>query len=220
MDIVTRSILHHVNPDVFSVSSYSYIQASDQGKTIIDSAYYLVSAGLLPVAMGFMLPVFMHSAVLERESKIKGIMKSHGLKEIIYWMVVSTTGILLYLAVYGVFAISAQFIFAMPLFLHTNSWLLVGCTSPVYCKLFMGTQSNRPRNYPTNLFLQLKGSQHLRVRHIYSLPVHQPGGKPPIFPFASRDGLSASFDTTFGIHTILLLTIEEMHGQPMSSHYR
>ena len=125
MDILTRSILHHVNPNVFSISSYAYIQSASQGQNLVDSVYYLVSAGLMPVAMGFTLPVFMHSSVLERESKIKGIMKSHGLREIMYWMAVSISGFLLYICVYVVFALSGQFVFAMPLFLHTSSLLLV-----------------------------------------------------------------------------------------------
>ena len=126
MDILTRNILHHANPKVFVISSYSYIMQSDLGKSVLDSIYYLICSSLCPVAMSLVLPLFMHSAVLERETKIKGIMKSHGLTELVYWLSLTFTNFILFLIIYLVFALSGEHIFDIPFFTRTGTWLMVG----------------------------------------------------------------------------------------------
>lgn len=125
MDILTRNIMHNVNQKVFITSAYSYIPFSSYGKSILNSLYYVVCASLVPVAMGLLLPLFMYSAVLERETRIKGIMKSHGLTEVVYWLSISFTNFLLFLIIYGVFALCGHYVFDIPFFVHVSPWLMV-----------------------------------------------------------------------------------------------
>ena len=46
-----------------------------------------LGSAIYPMSLGVGLPVYMYSIVLEKECRLKSIMKMHGLKEVHYWII-------------------------------------------------------------------------------------------------------------------------------------
>ena len=124
MDLITRNVLHHINPNYYLVSSYAYLMSFDINEKFIDSLLYIISSAMFPIAMGMALPVFMHVAVLEKHSRVKSIMQMHGLKEIHYWTVNVVTSYSLYLSIYASFYLAGRYIFGLSIFVSTSPMLM------------------------------------------------------------------------------------------------
>jgi len=125
MDILARNIIHFVNPEVFVISSYAAMLPYDIGGMFADSVYYMIGSTMFPIALGLSLPLFMHTMVLERQNRLKGIMCMHGLLETHYWIVNLGTGILLYLAIYCTFFFMGSVVFDMNIFTQTSPTIFV-----------------------------------------------------------------------------------------------
>lgn len=121
MDIIGRSVLHHINPKYYLVSSYAYLVSFDINEMFINSLLYIICSGLFPIAMGIALPVFMHLVVLEKSTRVKSIMQMHGLKEVHYWLVNMFSSYLLYLAIYGSFYFVGRYILELSVFIGTGA---------------------------------------------------------------------------------------------------
>jgi len=124
MDILTRNILHSLNPKVYLISAYSYLISFDVNEKFLESIYYIVGSGIFPMAMGLTLPIFMHLTVTERHTKVKSIMQMHGLKEVNYWLVNIFTSFLQYLMIYFGFYFSGRYLFDMKVFISTSPELM------------------------------------------------------------------------------------------------
>lgn len=78
---------------------------------------------------GLGLPLFMYTSVLEKQTRVKSIMKMHGLKETHYWLVTIFSNFLLYCAIYFTFYYSGHFVFQMKIFTESSHLAMVGAGS-------------------------------------------------------------------------------------------
>lgn len=216
LDILTRNILHDKNSKVFIVSAYSYIPTSDFGKSMLDSIYYLICSSLIPVAMGLLLPLFMYSAVLERETRIKGIMKSHGLTEIVYWLSITFTNFLFFLMIYTVFVLSGEYIFEIPFFINMGGSLMVGLPNEVADKRAVGLEPDRAGDRRSNLPDQLSCSQHPGLHGVDVAAVRVPGRERAAVPESRRGAEFFAHVAAHGLHAHLLPRLQAVHGGPLS----
>lgn len=125
MDILTRNILHHVNPKVYLVSAYTYILNIDFIEAILIAIQHIISSGVFPSALSIIFPVFMHIIALERHQKLKSIMQMHGLKEIHYWLATILNNYVLYMIVYFSFYLTGRYLLQLDVFSATSPALMV-----------------------------------------------------------------------------------------------
>ena len=125
MDIITRNILHYINPNVYLVSAYTYIINVDFLESILLAVQHIISSGIFPTAMSIIFPVFLHIIALERHQRLKSIMQMHGLKEVYYWLVTILNNYLLYMVVYFSFYIVGRYVLHIDVFTATAPSLMV-----------------------------------------------------------------------------------------------
>jgi len=66
----------------------------------------MLGAGLFPISLCLLLPVFVYNIVLEKEQKLIEIMKMNGMKMINYWIINFLFNFIVYLATVTVFCIT------------------------------------------------------------------------------------------------------------------
>ena len=71
----------------------------------------------------------MYTSVLEKQTRVKSIMKMHGLKEVHYWLVTIFSNFLLFCAIYFTFYYSGYFVFQMKIFTESSQLAMVGAGS-------------------------------------------------------------------------------------------
>ena len=188
LDIIGRNVLHHLNPQVYLVSSLAYMINYNISGKFIESIIYITGALLFPIALGSFisaglgLPLFMYTSVLEKQTRVKSIMKMHGLKEYHYWLVSILNNFLLYCAIYFTFYFSGYFVFEMKIFTETSQLVMVGQVDAAYSEPHLGTEPGRPGHHPADLRGQLQDGEHsrlhLRGHGAVRLSVHEP----PVLP--------------------------------------
>lgn len=125
LDNVARGLLNHVNPSVFLITGTASMQSFDASSKFLEALFHLISAIMFPVALGMSLPLFMYLSVLEKQAKVKSIMQMHGLREINYWVANIGINLALFLCIYATFHIFGAYVFKMPAFTGTSSFILV-----------------------------------------------------------------------------------------------
>ncbi|KAL0480734.1 hypothetical protein AKO1_007010 [Acrasis kona] len=83
----------------------------------------LVTAALMPAALSFLMPIFAFTLVLEKEKKLREMMKIMGMNGNIYWLVNYLFDFLLYVIVCLAFVV-VQLMFRARLFMQTSPLLL------------------------------------------------------------------------------------------------
>lgn len=172
MDIVTRNVLHYVNPEVFLVSGYAYVFSLDMVEMLVTGIQTIISASMFPSALGLIFPVFMYLIALERHQKLKTIMQMHGLKEIYYWLVTILNNYLLYLVVYFCFYFVGRFILQLSTFSNTSAMLMVKYSHKASFEYGLGLKSDRYGHNSSSLREITQNSLHLRLHTFHDSSVH------------------------------------------------
>lgn len=161
MDILTRNILHYVNPNVYLVSAYTYIINVDFIEAILIALQNIVSSGVFPSAMSIIFPVFMHIIALERHQKLKSIMQMHGLKEIHYWLATILNNYLLYMVVYFSFYGVGRYLLKLDVFAATYPMLMVDEYNAACAQLAMGIEPDRNGSDSSVVFQVAQDCQYI-----------------------------------------------------------
>ena len=77
----------------------------------------LMGAGLFPLCLCMLLPVFVYQIVLEKEGKLIDIMKMNGLRMRHYWFVTVVLDFLYYLIQVAIFIIFGRYVLALQFFI-------------------------------------------------------------------------------------------------------
>lgn len=125
MDYMARNILHSVNPDIQLISASTTLKETKLEKVVMSAVLNIIGFAIYPVSLGLGLPVFMHSLVLEKECRLKSIMKMHGLKEINYWVMNWLMNISIYSVSASVYYFFASRVFQLEAFSDSGSDILV-----------------------------------------------------------------------------------------------
>lgn len=105
----------------------------------------------------------MHTAVIERQTGVKRIMKMHGLKEPHYWAVSILTNYLLFIAIYSVFYTVGRVVFRMHVFTQTSAWIMVLSSHQARGQPGVGNKPDRGGDRVADLHLERAHCEHPRV---------------------------------------------------------
>jgi len=94
-------------------------------ETIILKLMNLLGATLYPVALSVILPVFLYTLVLEKEERLREMMKMNGMKMRYYWFVNYIWNTILYTLSSSFFLIFGVYILKVPFFYETGSVVLI-----------------------------------------------------------------------------------------------
>lgn len=83
----------------------------------------IIGPMLVPFAICFLIPVFMHTIVLEKENRVREMMKMMGMKMSTYWMINYLFDYCVYLLVTILF-ITVEFIIQVRIFTQTNFFVI------------------------------------------------------------------------------------------------
>jgi len=84
----------------------------------------MLGAGLFPISLCLLLPVFIYNIVLEKEQKLIEIMKMNGMKMRNYWMINFVFNFIVYILTVFVFSVVGAFILQLSFFTQSN-WLFL-----------------------------------------------------------------------------------------------
>jgi len=85
----------------------------------------MLGAGLFPISLCLLLPVFIYNIVLEKESKLIEQMKMNGMRMRNYWTVNFGFNFVIYFITLIVFFIFGWLVLGLSFFSHTNFGLLL-----------------------------------------------------------------------------------------------
>lgn len=142
-DLVNRAYFRKFFNDVFIVSGVQimpYIQDdSDNVQRIIN----LAGSTFYPMAVSLLMPLFMYTIVLEKESKLIEIMKINGMKMRFYWLSNFSFNFILYAGTMIIFNLVGGLVLQLTLFTKTDFFLMVNIYyNLVFRILRLGLQSN------------------------------------------------------------------------------
>ena len=85
----------------------------------------IAGASLYPIALSILLPVFLYTFILEKEERLREMMKMNGLKVRNYWIVNYVWNLGLYSVSTFIFFIFGRYILNVPFFTETSPAILV-----------------------------------------------------------------------------------------------
>ena len=125
LDMLTRNLIHRMNPKVFLATGFANLVPVDFNEKFVNGLLYLLSSMIFPTALGYTLPLFMAQAVQEKSTRVKVLMQMHGLKETHYWLANMAGSFLLFLVIYANFYIWGRWVFKISIFTVTDPTLMV-----------------------------------------------------------------------------------------------
>jgi len=126
MDLISKSYLSKVaEKDVFLLSGSQAMPESTTSEAVMAKIISIGGGSLFPIALSLLLPVFMHTIVMEKEERLREIMKMNGLKMKNYWIVNYLFSFGLYVTSTLIFIIFGKFILLTDFFTQTDIYVLI-----------------------------------------------------------------------------------------------
>lgn len=127
MDLIAKSYLSKIAGEkkVFLMSGSQVMPESTSSEAIMAKIISIGGGSLYPIALSLLLPVFMHTIVLEKEERLREIMKMNGLKMRNYWIVNYLVSFSLYVISTLIFIIFGKFILETDFFTDTSFSVLI-----------------------------------------------------------------------------------------------
>jgi hypothetical protein len=124
-DLFNRAYFRNFFNDVVVVSGVQLMPVSmDTGTENIQRIINIAGGTFYPMAVSLLMPLFMYTIVLEKESKLIEIMKINGMKMRFYWLSNFTFNYLLYALTMVIFNIFGSICLELTLFTQTSYILL------------------------------------------------------------------------------------------------
>ena len=123
MDLISKAYIQN-ELGVFLMSGTQVMSQTTSGDSIIATLINLGGASLYPIALALLLPVFMQTLVLEKEERLREIMKMSGMQMTNYWIVNYIWSFGLYMISALVFVLFGRFVLRTEFFTDTNLWIM------------------------------------------------------------------------------------------------
>lgn len=123
-DLFNRAYMKMFHPELYLISGIQPMPFEIDNSENIQRIINLAGSTFYPLAISLLMPLFMYTIVLEKESKLVEIMKINGMKMTYYWLSLFTFNFIVYFTTFFIFYIVGRFIFAFKLFTDTDSLLL------------------------------------------------------------------------------------------------
>lgn len=130
IDQLSKAYLQTINPNVILASGSQYMPMAGMEANLLLRFLAMTEAILYPIALSLLLPVLMYTLVLEKEERLREMMKMNGMKMRNYWIVNYIWNVLLYLPSALTFLLFGIYILKMPFFTQTSL--------PVLCFMLLG----------------------------------------------------------------------------------
>ena len=105
---------------VFPISGSQVMLNTKSADALVNAIVSVVGASIYPIAISLLLPVFMYAIVLEKEERLREIMKMNGLEMSIYWFVNYLWSVGLYLVAMLVFLGFGRYVLVTDFFVNTD----------------------------------------------------------------------------------------------------
>lgn len=99
-----------------------------QDTALIDKTINVIGAGLYPLGLSLLLPLFLYAIVSEKEERLIEIMRMNGLKLKYYWVCTFIFNFVISIITFTIFYIFGKYILALSFFTSTSSalmWILL-----------------------------------------------------------------------------------------------
>lgn len=124
-DMLSQSYLRVVNNSTRILTGIQAMPPTQDESTIILAIINLVGGSLYPFALSILLPVYMFTLVLEKEERLREMMKMNGMQMKYYWMINYTFFVLLYLVAVSLFYLFGLKVLDISFFKNTGFGVMV-----------------------------------------------------------------------------------------------
>lgn len=123
--MINKAYIHKMFNDTYIMTGVQFmpIQPSFDGE--IMRLINMLGAGLFPISLCLLLPVFIYNIVLEKEQKLIEIMKMNGMKMKNYWMTNFLFNFIVYALTVFVFCLTGAVILGLSFFTQSNWAILI-----------------------------------------------------------------------------------------------
>lgn len=160
MDLISKAYLRSINREIFIASGMQVMPETTTLAGVVGKIISVIGATLYPIALSLLLPVFMHTIVLEKEERLREIMKMSGLKMSTYWVVNYLWCFGLYFVCVLAFMLFGRYVLKADFFTNTSLEIL-GLTllgwglSQVSLSVFFQNFISQAKTASSNLLLPL-----------------------------------------------------------------
>jgi len=125
LDTISKGYIGALYDDVLMFSGSQVMPTSVSTQAVLSKIISLGGGSLYPIALALLLPVFMQSIVLEKEERLREIMKMNGLKMRNYWFINYIFNLGMYMISALIFVVFGKYILNVDFFTSTNSTILL-----------------------------------------------------------------------------------------------
>ncbi|RZK04313.1 MAG: hypothetical protein EOO43_22500, partial [Flavobacterium sp.] len=97
IDMLSRAYMQIINPNVVLTTGSQYMPMAGIETNFLLKLLSMTEAILYPISLSLLLAVFMYTLVLEKEERLREMMKMNGMKMGTYWLVNYLWSFVLYL---------------------------------------------------------------------------------------------------------------------------
>jgi hypothetical protein len=125
VDLFNKAYIKHFFKDVNIITSVKIMPAEIDTTENIQKIINLCGSMFYPMAISLLMPLFMYTIILEKESKLIEMMKINGMKMRYYWLSNFIFNICLYSITMFFFQSFGMFVMNLDLFAKTSTLLMV-----------------------------------------------------------------------------------------------
>jgi len=125
LDLMSKAYLYQHNPKIVLVSASQYMPFTMSEETLILKIMSILGATFYPIALSVIFPVFLYNLVLEKEERLREMMKMNGMKMTNYWIINYLWNTALYTTSSAIFILFGIFVLRLPFFVQTNFVVLI-----------------------------------------------------------------------------------------------
>lgn len=120
MNLMNKAYIKKHIPQLNVFSSYQFFPIKMYSNGIIQQIINIAGSSFYPLAISLLMPLFMYSIIIEKESKLIEIMKINGMKMWNYWLSFLIFNYLVYLLTFTLYFLAGRFLFQFSIFIETN----------------------------------------------------------------------------------------------------
>lgn len=119
-DLLNKAYIKTIHPELYIVSGIQLMPFELNNDDNISRLINLAGATFYPLAISLLMPLFMYTIVLEKESKLVEIMKINGMKMTYYWLSLLVFDYGIYFCTFIMYFIFGAYIYSFGLFYQTS----------------------------------------------------------------------------------------------------
>ena len=120
IDLLNRAYMKYIHPELYVVSGIQLMPFKLNNADNVARLINVAGSTFYPLAISLLMPLFMYTIVLEKESKLVEIMKINGMKMTYYWTSLFVFNYAIYTVTFILFYIFGIWVYAFGLFYQTS----------------------------------------------------------------------------------------------------